>query len=282
MAIFNFGGSKSKQQSTSESRGYSIGSSEQGSTSFSDALSSSYGYSGSTQSVYGDEFLRNLYGGASNAAMRAAANTGGLAESARSLFTGGTRFLEQLQGGAGADYLRDRLGGSELLDERIGNLQADVGRFLREEALPGVQARAVGAYGLGGARQGLAEGRAIEGATREFQRGVTELRGQDQAQRDAIARDLMASEMTGAQVGLGSLGELMGLAEAEAGAEMAPWMQLSQVLGGPTTLTEAYSEQTADSVARSLAESFGVSYQEAQDWMKSQSSGSSRSFSLGF
>lgn len=282
MAIFSFGSSRSKSTSTSESEGFSRGGSLSGSTSFSDALSRSRGVSGSSQSVFAEDFLQQLYGGATNAAMRAAGMAPGLSGSARALFTGGTRFLEQLGGGAGADFLRERLEGGGLADERIGLLQEDIGRFLREEALPGVEARAVGAYGLGGARQGLAEGRAIEGATRELARGATEIRGQEQERRDAIARDLMLAEQTGAATGLAALPGLFGLAEAEFGAEMAPWERLAGILGGPTTLTESFAEQSADSIAQSLSESFGISFNEAQQWARAQSQSSGRSSNLGF
>lgn len=284
MAIFNFGGTKSRSssQSISEAGGYSTGRSVSGSSSISDALSTSRGVSRSTQSVYADEFLRLLYGGATGATMRAASLAPQFAESARALFTGGTQFLDQLRGGVGAEYLQSRLGGDGLAEERIALLSEDVGRFLRTEALPSIQSRAIGAYGLGGARQGLAEGRAIEGATREFQRGATEIRMQEQAARDAIASQLMASEQSGAAAGLAALPSLLGLAEAERSAELAPYQILSQILGAPTTLTESVSEQTAESIARSLSEQFGISLQDARDWARSQSTSTSRSSGFSF
>ena len=286
MAIFSFGGSKSRSssQSISEAGGYSTGRSISGSSSISDALSTSRGISRSTQSVYADEFLRMLYGGATGATMRAASLAPQFAESARALFTGGTQFLDQLRGGVGAEYLQSRLDGDGLAGERIALLSEDVGRFLRTEALPSIQSRAIGAYGLGGARQGLAEGRAIEGATREFQRGATEIRAQEQAARDAIASQLMASEQSGAAAGLSALPSLLGLAEAERSAELAPYQILSQILGAPTTLTESVSEQTAESIARSLSEQFGISLQDARDWARSQSTSSTtgKMFNFGF
>lgn len=284
MAIFSFGGSKSRSssQSISEAGGYSTGRSISGSSSISDALSTSRGISRSTQSVYADEFLRLLYGGATGATMRAASLAPQFAESARALFTGGTQFLDQLRGGVGAEYLQSRLDGDGLAEERIALLSEDVGRFLRTEALPSIQSRAIGAYGLGGARQGLAEGRAIEGATREFQRGATEIRAQEQAARDAIASQLMASEQSGAAAGLAALPSLLGLAEAERSAELAPYQILSQILGAPTTLTESVSEQTAESIARSLSEQFGISLQDARDWARSQSTSTSRSSGFSF
>src|SRR5690606_40238793 len=207
MAIFSFGGSKSRSssQSISEAGGYSTGRSVSGLTSSSDALYTGGGISRSTQSVYADEFLRMLYGGATGATMRAAALAPQFAESARALFTGGIQFLDQLRGGAGAEYLQSRLDGDGLAEERIALLSEDVGRFLRTEALPSIQSRAISAYGLGGARQGLAEGRAIEGVTREFQRGATEIRMQEQAARDAIASQLMAGEQSAAAAGLSAL-----------------------------------------------------------------------------
>lgn len=283
MALFDFGGSKTQSQSTSFQEGSSTGRSLQTAEAFSDQLATSRGVSGSTQRVFGEDFLRQLYGGATNAAMRAAELSPNLAGSARALFTGGTQFLEQLQGGAGTEALRESLaGGEELLDERIGGLQEDVGRFLRQEALPGVEARAIGAYGLGGARQGLAEGRAIEGATRQFARGATELRAAEQTRRDQVARDLMAGEQAGAATGLSALPSLFNLAEAEMGAEMAPWERLSQVLGAPTALTESFAEQESESVAESLSRSLGISMEDARNIARSQSTSSGKSFNFGF
>jgi len=282
MALFSFGGSKSSSRSFSEAEGYSIGRSVSGSTSISDALSTSRGISRSTQSVYADEFLRLLYGGATGATMRAASLAPQFAESARALFTGGMQFLDQLRGEAGAEYLQSRLDGDGLAEERIALLSEDVGRFLRTEALPSIRSRAISAYGLGGARQGLAEGRAIEGATREFQRGAAEIRMQEQAARDAIASQLMAGEQSAAAAGLSALPSLLGLAEAERTAELAPYQILSQILGAPTTLTESVSEQTAESIARSLSEQFGISLQDARDWARSQSTSTGKTFSFSY
>lgn len=275
--MFNFGSSKSRSSSSSLDFGV------QGSSSFSDSLarslSESQGSSFSTQSVFQSDILRKLYGDAIGAADRT--DTGLFSGQAAQLFSGGTGILDQLGVGAGADYLSSRVAGeSPVLGEQIGALSEDVGRFFREELNPAITSRGVATGTLGGGRQGVAQGKAAEVAGREFQRGATELRSRDMAARDAAAAQLMAGQTQAAGVGLNAIPGLLATAQAGLGAELSPYTALAGIIGGPTVLTEAGSQDFAtassEQVARAISEAFGFNYGT------SQSSSKSGSFSFGF
>lgn len=321
--LFSFGGSKSRSssqsqstqegfglstsfsdslsQSLSQGTSYAQGTSGSQGTSFSSGLSTSQG--ASTQSIAFEELFRQLFGGATNAAAKAAQLVPALTGQAASLFDAGGQFLQQLQGGTGTDYLANRLTSpSSVVNEQIGLLGEDIGAFLRNEINPTLVSNAIKAGGLGGGRQGVAQGIASQAALQQFQRGAAGIRAQDQAQRDAIAGQLAGLQQQGAATGLGALGGLYDLATAGVGAELAPYQMLAQILGGPTVLTQsqqssygtqtgqsqqssfaqntAESQQTAVSVARAIAESLGLSYDYGQS--TSSSNSKSGSFSLGF
>ncbi len=130
---------------------------------------------------------------------------------------------------------------------------------------------------LGGGRQGVAQGKAIDAVGREFQRGATSLRTADMAQRDAAAGTLLQNRTAGATAGVNALPGVLGLAESGFGAELAPWQALAGIMGGPTTLAgseqSSYSQSSAEEVARAIAESFGLSEETSQSSSKSKGVG---------
>lgn len=234
--------------------------------------SESYGYSGSTQAstsnqdIFESDVYRQLYGSASSAASGAAASAGQLRTAAQQLFTGGNQFLEQLGGDAGSAYLEDRLSADNpVLNEQIANLQTDVGRLFREELNPAITSRAVSGGTFGGGRQGVAQGLATESAARVFSQGATALRAGDIASRDAVAQSIAQNSLASASTGLGALPSLLDVLERGNNAELGVYSGLSQILGGPTTLTTAqslarsYGEQTASSRGSSRAWNFDTS-----------------------
>ena len=98
----------------------------------------------------------------------------------------------QTQGGLGQLALaRQAFGQNPALGEQIGQLGTDITRQFQQGLLPGIQAEAVGAGQLGGGRQGVAQGIGIQSALDAFQRGATDLRGQD------IDRQLNAAQALG-------------------------------------------------------------------------------------
>ena len=234
--------------------------------------SESYGYSGSqqaslsTQDIFQSDTFRRLYGDASTAASGAAANAGELRSAAQQLFTGGNQFLEQLGGDAGSSYLEDRLSANNpVLEQQISQLQQDTGRLFREELNPAITSRAVASGTFGGGRQGVAQGLAAESAARVFSQGSTALRAGDIASRDAVAQSIATNSLNAASTGLGALPSLLDVLQRGNNAELGVYGQLSQVLGGPTTLTtaqslaKAYGEQTASSRGSSRAWNFDTS-----------------------
>lgn len=278
MASFSFGGSKNKSKSSSSSLDVGMNMSQ----SFSDSLSRavSGGQSTSTSRIGFEDIYQNLYGGASGAAARAAEMIPLLGERASALFSSGTNFLQNLQGGPGQDHLQSRITGENpLLDQQIGALGDDLGRFFSEQLNPEITSQHVSGGTLGGGRQGVAQGMAMRDVGREFQKGALGLRVADMQQRDQAARDLAGLNIQGGQVGLGSLGSLFGIAEGEAMSGMSPHLALSQILGGPAVLQDSQSTQFSESnsVARAISEALGFSYGTS----KSQSKGSGKSLSIG-
>lgn len=279
--MFGIGASSSKSsaQSTSNEYGYS----NQGSSSNSLSQGSSQSTGGSTGRSFTDlafqDLFSSLYGNAAGAAARTADAAPGFSEQAQTLFSGGLSFLDNL--GGGDPYLEGRVSGNDgLVDEQIGALGEDLGSFFRDELNPAITSRAVAGGTLGGGRQGVAQGRAIDAVGEQFRRGATDLRVADQAQRDAAARDLMTNRTAASTAGLGALPGLLGVAQGGFGAELQPWEALAGIMGGPTTLAgseqSSFSQSSAEDVARAIAESFG----QSENFANSQSTSNSKSLSF--
>ena len=197
------------------------------------------------------------------------------------LFDAGTGFLDQIGGGAGIDFLTEQLeGNEELANEQIDLLQSDIGRFFEEELIPETVDNAVGAGQLGGGRQGVAEGRAIDTAGREFTRGALDIRSASRDRSTQIARDLAALNQSGGAAGVSAIPGLLDAAGAGIDSEFSVFDRLAGILGGPTVLTD--SEQFAESDAFSLAKSIAESFNFSEDIATSRSSSSGSGFSFNF
>jgi hypothetical protein len=252
--VFNIGGSKSGSSSSSSSYGYS--------TSFSDSLSQA----ASKDRVAFEDVFAQLYGGATGAAGKAAELVPMFQGQAAELYTGGMKFLDSLEA---ESPIAARLSDTGTADEQIAALGADLGQFFREEVNPALTSRGVATGTLGGARQGVAQGRAVSSLAKEFQRGATAIRTSDVARRDSLAGMLADDGLARASTGLNALPGLFGLAEGGAMAGLTPYLALSQVLGGPTVLGE--SSDFAVGTSRALSE----------ETSQSQSKSKSKSFSFG-
>lgn len=287
-----FGGSKtsSTQQQQSDSSGFSINrgtsSSESGgiSSGFSSGVTGSSGASRSSSSVFSEDILRQLYGGAASAA--SAIDPSLAIERNNQLFTGGTSIIQQLtDGGAGADYLTRRLSGdnNDVLNSQIDAIGTDLGRFFNEQLNPAITGSAVAGGALGGGRQGVAQSGAIDSVLREFSTQAANLRASDITNRDNAALGLLSANNANANTALGSLSSLSDLGS---GLEaLQPFSALSQIIGGPTVLTDSSSEQSSfgqevsqqqsEEFARSLSEELGISYDEAHALLTGSSKGKS-------
>lgn len=257
---FSFGGTKSSTRSSSESRDQSIAGSQSG----------GFGVSSSEDRLAFEDVFARLFGGAEGAA--AGLDPSMLTEAANTLFTGGTGFMDSLGADAGSQYMEGRLGENEVLREQIDLLGEDLGKFFDEELLPGITSEAVGGGQLGGGRQGVAQGRAVDAVGEQFTRGATALRAGDIGARDAVAGTLAGNDVQGTMAALQGIPALAGVADMGFGAGMEPHARLAAILGGPTTLTSAGSS-SAD-FARSFSESFGYS--------SAESTSKSKGLKLGF
>jgi hypothetical protein len=281
MSLFGLGGSKSSSSSASSAYGYTGSDSYSKSTQESLAQSLSQGLSTSQQDIAFADLFKQLYGGA---AATAGALTGdGVQSAANMLFSGGTGFLDSLAGGSANDYLERRLSSENpVLQEQIGALGEDLGRFYREELNPAITGQAVAGGTLGGGRQGVAQAGAIREVGQQFTRGATALRAQDVAARDAAAQGLLGNRTAAAGVGLSALPQLLGIAQAGSLSSLAPYQALASILGGPTVLTQARAQDTAQSLSTSQAAALAFSQSFGEDWASSSSSGKSKSASIGF
>src|SRR5262245_29618442 len=106
-----FGLSLGSSESGSQSTGYSLSSSNSASSDLPQSIERSAGQSASTQQIAYDDLFRALYSGAGGAAGQAAALVPTLQAQTGALFSGGLSTLQELGGGAGADYLTGRLTG---------------------------------------------------------------------------------------------------------------------------------------------------------------------------
>ncbi len=215
--------------------------------------SSSSSQSSSSQEVFSADLFRQLFSGASNVA--GGIDTAGLTEAANQLFTSGSGFLSSLQEqAAGTDvageFLSSRISGEGgFVDENIASLGEDLGKFFNEELLPGITSEAVGGGQLGGGRQGVAQGKAIESVGREFRRGSLDIRNADLSQRTEAARILSAQKLSASQAGLTGVQQQFDLANAATLAPFSPFLTLSQIMGSPTTLSESQSTSKSKSLS---------------------------------
>jgi hypothetical protein len=297
MGLFSFGGSKSQSSSRSLSSSFDnldsfgFGFDTSTSASRSGGQSSSFDRSGSQsgQRVAFEDVFADLFGNAAGAA--AGIDTGNISGAANLLFNAGGGIIDDLQGGGiGAAALEERLANRDgLADQQIDQLGSDLQRFLSEDVSGAITSSGVQANTLGGSRGEVQAGIAERGAIEAFSRGSTDIRLADQASRDAIAGQLMASEAERGSTSLAALPQLFGLADAGAMAELSPLMALSQILGPQLALTESQSfglgGSESSQFSEALAEALGLSLDRttgrAGSQSSSSSSSSSRSLSLG-
>lgn len=271
--------SSSTGQSTSDSFGSNV--SISGDTSASYGSSTAGGASRTTQGIAFEDLYAQLYKGASSAAHGAVANAGQLAEVASGLFSGGSRFLEDIGGDAGTEYLEDRISGDNpLLQEQIDLLREDTGRLFNEELNPAITSRAVAGGTLGGGRQGIAQGLAMEAASDQFTRGAVALRSNDMAMRDEAAATVAQNSLQGAATGLGALPGLLELMKSGVTSEMDIYGGLSAIMGGPTVLSQSQAQDFSRSNSQTIADAFSRSYGEQTS--KSQATNSSVGKSRGW
>lgn len=266
-----YGQNSSRASSTSSSNSYGYNSSVSGDTSrsFSEGLSG--GQSQSGQSIAFEDIFRQLYGDASGAASRLAMQAPQLQQTAQDLFTGGSKFLDTLDGNAGTDYQTGRLTSASPIDDIIASMKTDAASLFTDELNPAITSRAVANGTLGGSRQGVAQGVAQAKVANDFARNAAALRYSDVQAKDAIAAQVAGNSIAAANTGLGSLPGLLDIFERGQNAELGTYSSLSTILGGPTTLTESSSSDFSKTIAQSMSDAFSRAFGEQTATSQSRS-----------
>ena len=173
------------------------------------------------------------------------------------------------QAGAQAPGVNPGVGGqiSALQDAIQANLQATTGTIAGQATLQGQ---------TGGSRQALATGLAAQESQRQFAGGAAGLISQDFAQQQAtglaqsqqrlgalqaagqIGNQAALGQAGAGQAGLGALGGLFELGLGGFGAAFSPLQQLAQLLGSPTVLSQAQSQQTRSASGFGSGSSFDL------------------------
>lgn len=280
--IFNIGGSKSSSSSQSDAQSSSFDNLDASSFNFGANQSTSSGSSSSSSRIAFEDIFSKMFGGAAGAA--AGIDTSALSGAANMLFGSGMGFLDNLSsGGAGTGFLESQLANSSgIVDEQIGQLSSDIGKFLTQTVMPGITTGGVSASTLGGSRGEVAQGLAAESALQEFARGSTAIRAGERDRLTGIAQGLSQDQISRTNAAMGFLPSLMGLAETGAMSSLSPFVALSQILGGPTVLTDSESSQLAESLGLDIGGSSQTGRAGSQSTSTSSSKSSSASFSLGF
>jgi len=198
------------------------------------------------------DFLRQAGMGLAQGQMGAGGQAQAAGELSAQLGGFGQSFLSNLQniaGGAGqlpgSNFLEQRLSQQNpFLNEQITQLGQDIGQQFQQSILPGIRGNALSVGGLGGGRQGVAEGLAAQGATDAFARGSANLRFQDVGLRQAAASQLQNAglgqqqmQIGAAQSGIGSLGGMMNLGMSPFAAAFSPLAQFAAILGPQNILS---------------------------------------------
>lgn len=291
--MFGLSGSKSSSSSSSSATGRaedwtqasSIAGGYQGSESLSSGASQSYGVSQDRLAF--EDMYKKLYGGAAGAAEGMASNPF-LSDTANQLFQSGQSILGNLQNDAGSNYLASILTSNEGVDEQIGLLGQDLGKFLNEQAMPSARRNASLSGQLGGSRQGVAESAAIDQTLQQFARGSAEIRSQNMARQAMAASQLSQQDLAAAQIGLVGNEQQYGLAQQGFMSQLSPYAALASIYGDKTTLGS--SLQTSSSYDSAIAKAFGEDFSASQQTgygydfsdAKSKSKSSSGSFGIGF
>ena len=238
---FGFGKSKSRSSSSSSSFGASFG------QTFIDPAQQPF-----------LDFSRNLAAATTSGQLRQG-GIGRLFGRSAELGQAGEGFLGQLTDNEFLDTLQRLSGGDQgLVGQQTEQLGGDIGRFLSEQALPGIRRGAVDVGGLGGTRQGVAEGIALRGGTEALARGSTQFQLADVQRQQQAATTGAGLVGQGAQAGLGGLGQLFGLAQAPFDAQFNPLLSLANIIGPSTALSQQQSLQRATAKSSGSSSGFNI------------------------
>lgn len=241
MGLFSFGASSSKSQSTSSGSSQASTFVEQQQAPFLDFLrNAAVGQFGAEQGQLGQfgEQSQQLFGQGQQA-------LGGI-------LGADNPFLQQLQGQAG--------GNPELVAAQTGQLSDVLSQQFLEQINPAITSESIRGGQLGGGRQGVAQGAAIQGQQRALAAGNVGFQQAD-AQR-ALQAGLGGGQLFGQQqgqqlAGVAQLPGLQGLLQQPFNQQLQSLLGLTQAIGGPNVLSQQTSQQEAQSTASSKSFSAG-------------------------
>ena len=269
MGLFSFGTSTSRDQSQMTSRQQSFGFGASGAQ----ATGASFGqqFVSQEQAPFLD-FLRNQavqgFGQQQGAVGGFQQALGGLGQQAGQLGAAGANnpFLSQLQGQAG--------GNPALVAAQTGQLSDVLAQQFNEQLNPAISRQAQGFGQLGGGRQGVAQGLAIQGQQRALAAGNVGFQQADaaRAQQAALGGGQLFGQ--GIQQGFQGLGAQAGFLGQGLQAQFQPGQQLAQLIGGPTVLSQ---QQAFDQSSQ-----FGFDVNRSSQFAQSTSSGRSSGINFGF
>jgi len=253
-----FGMGKSQQQASGWNQ----------SDSASNSVSIGGGQSASGQQVFNSDLVTQLMQKAGAAAGTATAGASDITAAAKQLFTGGTGILDSLMGGndAGTGYLKASLGDNTIADAQIAQLQKDTGQLFNEQFNPAITSDAVSSGNLGGGRQGVAQGMAMDSLARQFSSQAVQIRSQNAAQQQAAATTVANNSLGAASTGLGALPSLLSTLSAGNNADLDIYSKLAGIYGSPTTLSSSESTNFTSSIAQAIAKSFGTNQSSGNAW----------------
>jgi len=249
---------KSQQQAS----GWNQADSSQNSVSLSNSQSAS------GQTVFNSDLITQLMQKAGAAAGTATASAPDITAAAKQLFTGGSSFLSGLltQNDAGSGFLRDSLNDSSVADAQIAQLQKDTGELFTDQFNPAITADAVSSGNLGGGRQGVAQGMAMDSLAKQFGAQAVQIRTANQAQKQAAATTIAGNSLGAASTGLGALPSMLSVLTAGNNADLDVYGKLAQIYGGPTTLSSSESTSASAAIAQAIAKSFGTNQSSGNAW----------------
>ena len=165
------------------------------------------------------DFLRN------NAkAMASTQDMSGLFELSQGLQNTGQGFLDTL----GGNQFTDQLAGMATYDPtrvsaNIDQLGADLGRQFNQQIMPGITSEAIGLGGMGGSRQGVAEGIAAQGVADALARGSTDIINQERARNLQAATTGGGMMLQGAMAGMQGLENMYNIGQAPFSSQWMPF-----------------------------------------------------------
>jgi len=155
-------------------------------------------------------------------------------------FTNVLQGQAQGQGAVLGGLEQQAAGNPGLVQSQIDVLSQNLGQFYQQQLNPGIQQNAIGASGLGGGRQGVAQGVALGQLGNNLQSGITGILGQQQGLQQNAANSYLGATQGAAQAGIEGIGQAQQQAVNPYLQSLAPWLAQADIYGtSPGTLNSS-------------------------------------------